>query len=51
MFITRGAGIDINKAPLPRIRDVIFSKKRRMMDKLAPGPAFSHARALRNNFV
>jgi len=34
MFITRGAGIDIAKAPLPRIRDVIFSKKRRMMDKL-----------------
>ncbi|WP_419785051.1 DEAD/DEAH box helicase [Pseudodesulfovibrio sp.] len=34
MFITRSVGIKIDKEQLPRIRDVIYSKKRRLIDKL-----------------
>jgi ATP-dependent RNA helicase DeaD len=34
MFITKSSGIDITKAKLPCIRDVIYSKKSRMIDDL-----------------
>jgi ATP-dependent RNA helicase DeaD len=34
MFITKSSGIEITKAKLPRISDVIYSKKSRMMDGL-----------------
>ena len=34
MYITKSAGVEINKAPLPRISDVIHSKKRRMVERL-----------------
>ncbi|MEF2229858.1 MAG: DEAD/DEAH box helicase [Pseudodesulfovibrio sp.] len=34
MYITKSVGIDIAKAPLPRIQDVIYSKKSRMTARL-----------------